>query len=145
MFRQPQLHSGIRDLLQPLGLDETAGQAADVVRDDRVTVEPAVAVREQAGHWTIDLRAKRLSIRRQLAAAFAPPAGRPSPEQFLAALGALLHLEPFARERGPRLFERGHDAFPPRFPVTRRLVDRLVQPAIVLTPPVAEEVLVGAL
>mgnify|MGYP003351889920 CR=1 FL=1 len=52
--------------------------------------------------------------------------------------GALLHLETFARERGLRLVERGQNALPPGLALPGRLIDRLIEPAVVLDPPVPE-------
>src|SRR5712671_577064 len=97
MFRQAQLHLEIRNLLQHLRLRQMPGEAADIVRDDGVAVELAEAVRQQSRHRTVDLRSERLERRRQVAAAFAPPAGGAAPEQLFAVPGALLHLEAFAR------------------------------------------------
>src|SRR5437762_92923 len=145
MLGQPQLHLEIRDLLQYFRLDEMPRQSADVVRDDCMAVELPVAVGQQSRNGAIDLRPERRLVRRQLTAALAPPARRASPEQLLPALGALLHFEPLARQRRPRLLERRHDPLPPRLALPRRPVHRLVEAPVVLAPPVAEEVFVRAL
>src|SRR5262245_27188190 len=136
MFGQPEFHLEVRNLLQHLRLDETSGKVADVLRDDRMTVEPAMTVRNKVRDRTIDLRAERLAIGRQLTAAVAPPARGAPPEQLFAALGALLHFEPFAAECRTRFFERGDDPFPPRLALTGRPVDGFVQSPVMLHPPV---------
>src|SRR5205085_11708177 len=117
-------------------LGQVARQCPDVMRDDRVAVELPMTVRKQPRNRTIDLRAERFAIGRELFAPIAPPAGGASPEQLLAALGALLHFESFTRQRRARLLERRHDALPPRFALPCRLVHGLVQAPVVLAPPV---------
>src|ERR1700674_3093931 len=103
-----------------------------------------MAVRKQTGHRAIDLRVERDAVRRQLRATIAPPAGGAAPEQLLSALGPLLDFEALTRQRRSRLRDRRDDALPPRLPVTYRLIHRLIEPPIVLAPPVAEKVLVSA-
>ena len=44
---QPQLHFDVRHFLQHLGLDQSSCQIADVVADDGVAVERAMAVGKQ--------------------------------------------------------------------------------------------------
>src|ERR1043166_2781836 len=117
MFREAELHLEIRNLLQHLGFCEMAREPSGIVRGDGVTVELAMAVGQQARDRTVDLGAECVTVRRQLRTPLAPPAGRASPEQLLAAFGSLLHFEPFARQRGPRLAERGHESPPQRFAV----------------------------
>jgi hypothetical protein len=80
-----------------------------------------------------------------LAAARTPPADRSAPEQFLAARRSILNLDRLARQRRARLSKRRRDAPPQRPALSGGLIHRLVETPVVLAPPVAEEILVGAL
>src|SRR3954463_5750307 len=109
-----------------------------------MAVQLAMTVRKETRHRTTNLRPERSAIRRQVAAPLAPPARGAAPEQLLAALGALLHLETFACQRGARLSKRRHHPLPPGLAFAGRLIDGFVQTPVMFNPPVPEQVLVGA-
>src|SRR5204863_3347675 len=144
MLRETQFHLEIGDLLQERGLVEASVEPADVVAHHGMAVERSVAVGQQPRHRTIDRLLKRRPVRREFPAAVAPPAGGAAPEQLFTASRALLYFEACSRQRGSGLSERRLHAPPPGLMLPRRLIHRLIDPAIVLAPPVTEKILVRA-
>src|SRR5262249_36777540 len=113
MLGKAQLHLHVRDLLEKRWLVEPAVEPPEVLANDGVAVEHAMTVRYQSFNRTVDRVAERRRVGCKPPPALTPPADRSSPEQLLAARGAVLHLERLARDRSARLPHRRTDAPPP--------------------------------
>ena len=71
-------------------LTESGGLSAEEVeRRISFPIETAMTVGEQSGHGTVDLRAERPALGRQLFTPVAPPAHGAAPEELLSAAGKL--------------------------------------------------------